>query len=171
MWHPETAVWEILLRALIVYGFVITLLRLTGKRQIGQMEPFDLVLLMLLSNSVQNSMNAGDNSLTTGLISAGMLIAINYAVDFIAFRSKKAGRFIEGVPKILVHNGQIYEAVLRRENITHIELNAALRAGGCLRVNQVRVAVLETNGNISVVAREPESKDAPTRQEKKKPVA
>ena len=80
MWHIAVPWWELIVRAVVVYGFLILLLRLTGKRQVGQLAPFDLVLLLVLSNAVQNSMNAGDNSLVGGLLCAATLIALNYLV-------------------------------------------------------------------------------------------
>src|SRR2546421_10076805 len=91
--------WEFVLRAVIVYIFLIVILRLTGKRQIGQLAPFDLVLLLVLSNSVQNAMNGGDNSLTGGIISALTLIGLNGVVSRITYRSKKLEALIEGRPE------------------------------------------------------------------------
>src|SRR5437773_5636960 len=104
--------WELIVRALIVYAFLIVLLRLTGKRQVGQLAPFDLVLLLVLSNAVQNSMNGGDNSLIGGLISAATLVGLNQIVGHITYRSKKLEAFIEGRPQVLVHNGMLFEDVM-----------------------------------------------------------
>ena len=100
--------WELIVRGLVVYVFLIALLRLTGKRQIGQLSPFDLVLLLILSNAVQNSMNAGDNSLIGGLILATTLIGVNYIVGLITFKSKKLETIIEGRPQVLIHNGKLF---------------------------------------------------------------
>src|SRR5437762_1264073 len=93
--------WEIIVRSAVVYIFLLVILRITGKRQVGQLAPFDLVLLLVLSNAVQNSMTGGDNSLVGGLISAATLIAVNYAVGFATFRSKKLEAIIEGRPQVL----------------------------------------------------------------------
>ena len=82
-------IWELVLRSGVVYGFLLVLLRLTGKRQIGQLAPFDLVLLLVLSNAVQNSMNGGDNSLVGGLVSAATLVALNYGIGLATFKSKR----------------------------------------------------------------------------------
>src|SRR3954471_19715074 len=112
MWNLAIPVWELVLRSAIVYGFLIGLLRLTGKRQVGQLAPFDLVLLLVLSNAVQNSMNGGDNSLIGGLISAVALIGVNYAVSTATFRSKKLEAIIEGRPQVLIHNGKLFEEVM-----------------------------------------------------------
>src|SRR6266571_7205574 len=90
--------WEFVLRAAIVYVFLIVILRLTGKRQVGQLAPFDLVLLLVLSNAVQNSMNGGDNSLIGGLISAATLVFLNYLIGQLTYRSKRLEAIIEGRP-------------------------------------------------------------------------
>src|SRR5262245_25169613 len=103
MWTIAIPVWEIVVRATIVYVFLVFLLRVTGKRQIGQLAPFDLVLLLVLSNAVQNSMNGGDNSLIGGLVSAGTLVALNYAVGYLIFKSKRLESLVEGRPQVIVH--------------------------------------------------------------------
>jgi len=146
-------VWELIVRAGVVYAFLLVLLRLTGKRQIGQLAPFDLVLLLVLSNAVQNSMNAGDNSLVGGLISAATLVALNYGVSYATFKSKKLEALIEGRPQVIIHNGRIFEEVMRNAKLTHHELSAALRRSGCTCAEEVQIAVLENNGSISIVAR------------------
>src|SRR3954447_26481466 len=119
--------WELILRSAIVYGTLIVILRATGKRQVGQLAPFDLVLLLVLSNAVQNSMNGGDNSLVRGLISAVRLIALNYVVGYATFKSKQIEAIVEGRPLIVIHNGQVFEDVLAHAQLTHHELAAALR--------------------------------------------
>src|SRR5437016_12965744 len=145
--------WEIILRSGIVYVFLIILLRLTGKRQVGQLAPFDLVLLLVLSNAVQNSMNGGDNSLVGGLISATTLVGVNYLVGIATYRSKKLEAIVEGGPQVLIHNGKLFEDVLAGAHLTHHELNAALRQAGCASVDDVRSAVLENSGAISVISK------------------
>jgi uncharacterized membrane protein YcaP (DUF421 family) len=150
LWTLAVPWWDIVLRSMTVYIFLIVILRLSGKRQVGQLAPFDLVLLLVLSNAVQNSMTGGDNSLGGGLISATTLIALNYAVGTATFRSKKMAALIEGRPEVLIHNGRLYEDVLTRAQLTRHELNAALRRGGCTCVEEVHTAVLENNGQISV---------------------
>lgn len=151
MWLMSVPWWEFILRGTIVYVFLLALLRLTGKRQIGQLAPFDLVLLLVLSNSVQNAMNAGDNSLIGGLISAGTLVVLNMGVGYITYKSKRIEDQIEGVPQILVHNGILHTQVLEQAKLTRHELNAAIRQAGCGSLADVRYAVLENNGAISIV--------------------
>ncbi len=145
--------WELVLRAVVVYAFLLVLLRLTGKRQIGQLSPFDLVLLLILSNAVQNSMNAGDNSLVGGLISATVLILLNYGLGQVTFHNRTLEKIIEGRPQLLIHNGQLYEDVMAKNQLTRQELETALRAHDCTAVDEVKLAVLEENGSISVIAR------------------
>jgi uncharacterized membrane protein YcaP (DUF421 family) len=154
MWKLAVPWWELVLRATLVYVFLLALIRLTGKRQIGQLSPFDLVLLLVLSNAVQNSMNAGDNSLIGGLLSAFTLIALNSIVAGLTYRSKRIEALVEGRPQVIIHNGKLYEKTMTDARLTHHELNAALRRAGCLTVNDVHCAVLENNGAISVVARQ-----------------
>jgi len=151
MWHLSLPWWEFVLRGLIVYLFLILILRLTGKRQIGQMSPFDLVLLLVLSNAVQNSMNGGDNSLAAGLILAFTLVALNWLTGYITYRSKAAERLIEGSPQVLLHNGKIYEKSLHDAQLTHEELMSALRSQGYTDNSKVRAAILENDGSISVI--------------------
>lgn len=152
MWNMSVPWWELIFRGAVVYAVLILLLRITGKRQVGQLAPFDLVLLLVLANAVQNSMNAGDNSLIGGLIVATTLIGLNFLVSFVTHRYKKLEAMIEGRPQILIHNGKIFEDVMAKAQLTHHELNAALRKSGCASVEEVHTAILENNGAISVVA-------------------
>src|SRR5437773_303157 len=145
--------WELMLRSAVVYGFLLVLLRLTGKRQIGQLAPFDLVLLLVLSNAVQNSMNAGDNSLVGGLISATTLVVLNYLIGVATYRSKRMERLIEGRPQVLIHNGKLFEDTMTKAQLTHHEVEAALRQSGCASIHEVQYAMLENNGSISVTRR------------------
>jgi uncharacterized membrane protein YcaP (DUF421 family) len=153
MFNMTVPWWELIVRSLLVYLFILVILRITGKRQVGQLAPFDLVLLLVLSNAVQNSMNGGDNSLVGGLISATTLIALNYFVGILTFRSKKMEALIEGRPEVLIHNGKVFEEVLARAQMTRHELNAALRQSGCTCPEEVHTAILENNGSISVTPR------------------
>lgn len=145
--------WELILRALATYAFMIALLRITGKRQVGQLAPFDLVLLLILSNAVQNSINGGDNSLLGGFVSAIALVAANYTLSILTYRSKHFAALIEGRPQILIHNGHLFTDIMHKEKLTQHELNAALRAAGISCVDHVHLAILENNGQISVTGR------------------
>jgi uncharacterized membrane protein YcaP (DUF421 family) len=151
LWDLSVPWWELITRAVLVYLFLLVLLRLTGKRQVGQLAPFDLVLLLILSNAVQNAMNGGDNSYLAGVISAGTLVLVNGLVGYATFRSKWLEGLVEGRPVVLVHNGRVFDRSLKAYRLTHHELMAALRRGGCACPEQVHVALLENNGQISVV--------------------
>jgi len=153
MWNLSLPWWEFIVRALIVYGFLLVLLRITGKRQIGQLAPFDLVLLLVLSNAVQNSMNGGDNTVVGGLISAAALVGINFLVSYLTFRSKKLESLVEGRPVVLIHHGKVIHKAMEEVKMTTHELNAALRASGCTCADEVLVAVLENSGNVTVIPR------------------
>ena len=151
MWNLSVPWWELVLRSAVVYAFLLVLLRMTGKRQVGQLAPFDLVLLLILSNAVQNSMNAGDNSLAGGLVSAATLVGLNVLIGFATYSSKQVEVLVEGKPEVLIHNGAVDPAVMRRAQLTHHELDAALRQAGCVGQHEVKLAVLENNGAISVI--------------------
>ena len=151
MFNMAVPWWELIVRGVVVYTFLLALLRITGKRQVGQLAPFDLVLLLVLANAVQNSMNAGDNSLIGGLLIATTLIGLNYFASFVTHRNKTLEAIIEGRPQILIHNGKLFEDVMARAQLTHHELNAALRRAGATSVAEVHSAILENNGAISVV--------------------
>lgn len=162
IWHPSVSYLELVGRAAAVYLFLLVVLRITGKRQVGQLAPFDLVLLLVLSNAVQNSMNAGDNSLVGGLASAATLVGLNFLVAFATARSKRLEVLFEGRPQVLVHNGELYEDVLKNAQLSHHDLNAALREAGCAGLSDVRSAVLENTGKISVLRRSDQTAEAPT---------
>jgi uncharacterized membrane protein YcaP (DUF421 family) len=153
MWKLSLPWWEFVARAIVVYIFLLVILRVTGKRQVGQLAPFDLVLLLVLSNALQNSMNGGDNTVTGGVISAITLVAVNWLVGYATYRSKKIGRFVEGRPQVIVHNGHVYRDVMQNERLTQDELDAAIRLAGCASIHDVHFAILENNGQISVRAR------------------
>jgi uncharacterized membrane protein YcaP (DUF421 family) len=152
MWTIGLPHWsEFIVRAVVVYTFLLVILRFTGKRQVGQLAPFDLVLLLILSNAVQNAMNGGDNSITGGLILATTLVALNWIVGWLTYRSKWMEVLIEGQPLMLVHDGKINPRALKSVQMTMHELRAALRASGCACEDEVRFAVLENNGHVTVV--------------------
>ena len=150
MWAMTVPWWELIARSVIVYIFLLVLIRVTGKRQVGQLAPFDLILLLVLSNAVQNAMNGGDNSVQAGLISAVTLVALNYGIGYATYRSKKLEALIEGRPQLLIHNGKLYKDVMEQERLTQHELDAALRRQGVSSVSHVHIAMIENNGEITV---------------------
>ena len=148
---PDVSIVEKILRAAVVYLFLLLAFRFSGKRQIGQLTPFDLVVLLVISNIVQNAMIGNDNSLGGGIIGALTILVLNYAVVEVTFRSKRLRRLLEAQPTLLIHDGRVLHDNLRRERITLDDLNAALRRAGVVDTSRVRFAVLEENGGISVV--------------------
>jgi len=148
---PEISIAEKVLRSFAVYAFLLVAFRITGKRQVGQLTPFDLVVLLVISNVVQNALIGNDNSLGGGLLGAAAILAINYLVVEVSYRSKRARRWLEASPTLLVHNGQVLHDNLRRERLTLDDLMVALRRSGVAEPHEVRFAVLEDNGGVSVV--------------------
>ena len=143
--------WHFVLRACAIYVLVMVLVRVSGKRAVGQFTPFDLVLLILIGNAVQNGINGGDDSLTGAAIMATTLIALNYGIAFVTSRNRKVEKFVEGVPVVLARNGKLFDHVLRRELVSREDFREALRMNGLEDVADVELALLETNGSISVV--------------------
>ena len=150
MFTPSVSVPELVLRAAIIYAFVFLLLRLLGKKHVGEMAPFDLVILLILSESVQNALVADDKSITGGMIVAGTLYGISYLIGYVTWKYKGAERFLDGTPRVLIRNGRVDTAALADEQITHAELMEALRSEGCTVITKVRYAVLENDGAITI---------------------
>jgi uncharacterized membrane protein YcaP (DUF421 family) len=153
MFTMTIGIGELLLRVSIVYAFLFALMRLIGKKHVGEMAPFDLVVLLILSECVQNALIGEDKSLTAGVGAAGILFGLSQLVGYVAWRNKRAARLLEGTPKILVRNGLVNKDVLAREQITRSELLEALRRQGCTSLVNVRFAVLENDGEITVGVR------------------
>lgn len=145
--------WEFVFRGVVVYLFLLVFLRLTGRRQTAQYAPFDLILLLILSNAVQNAMNAGDNSLLGGLILATTLLLCHLLLSRLGYYFPRLSRVIDGKAQVLIDQGQLDARLLRKELITRDDLDAALRAGGCLHLHEVERATLETDGHITIVLR------------------
>jgi len=146
--HPA---WQIVVRTVAIYLALLVGLRLAGKREIGQMTVFDLVVLLLLANAVQNAMVGPDTSLTGGVLAAAVLLALNALVAQLRLRSPKLRHVVEGSPTVLVLHGEVIPAHLHREGIDPETLDAALREHGVTDLSQVEMAVLETDGSISIV--------------------
>jgi uncharacterized membrane protein YcaP (DUF421 family) len=143
--------WNIVLRTTVIYLIILIGLRLTGKREIGQMTVFDLVVLLLLANAVQNAMVGPDTSLIGGILAAVVLLVLNTAVARLRLRWPRLRRLIEGSPTLLVLHGEVIGDHLRREGLDRETLEAALREHGVSTLDDVEMAVLEIDGSISVV--------------------
>ena len=142
---------ELAIRAVVVYLAILILLRISGKRQVGQMGAVELVTILLISNAVQNSMNGGDNSLAGGLVLAAVLVGLSMAFSWLGYHSKTFAAVFEGTPRLLVHDGKRLEAACHKELLTHQELHVLLRKQGIQQLRDVKSAVLEADGSLSVV--------------------
>ncbi len=147
-WHT---ILEIMARTSAIYLLVLLAIRLTGKREVGQMTPFDLTLLLLLSNSVQNAMTGPDTSLVGGLAAAGVLLGLNYVFAEVAGLNRRFRKTIEGNPTILVHSGKVVEPHMAKEHVSMDELLRALREHGVACIEDAALAVLEVDGAISIL--------------------
>jgi uncharacterized membrane protein YcaP (DUF421 family) len=146
--------WTFVLRGVVIYLLVMVLMRLSGKRAVGQFTPFDLILLILIGNAVQNGINGGENSLTGAFLMAGTLIVLNWIMAFATSRSHRAERLVEGVPVVLARDGKLFEQMLRRQLVSDADFHKALRQHDVVSVADVALALLENNGSISIIPRE-----------------
>jgi len=144
---------EFLLRAVAVYVVVLLLTRMSGKRSLGQSTPFDVLVIVLLGNAVQNSLIGADTSLLGGLILAATLLGLNWLVGFIGARWSGFDRLVEGVPVVLARDGTVFWSQLRRSNVSPADLDKAMRQQGCADHQQIELAMLETSGQITVRSR------------------
>jgi len=159
MFHLPLPITEKILRPVVVYLFLIGFLRLFGKRELAQLNPFDLVVLLSLSNTVQNAMIGDDNSVTGGIIGAFSLLAINWLLMWLLFRTPKVNQALEGSATTLVKDGIVDEKALRKETLTMEELISILNKNGFDDPQEVELCVLEPNGTFFVKARHPSSEE------------
>jgi len=159
MWHNmfvmALPIGEKILRPMLVYAFLIVGLRLAGKRELAQLNPFDLVVLLTLSNTVQNAIIGDDNTVTGGVIGASTLLVVNYVLVRFISRHEKLERFIEGDADVLIENGRITDDCLNKEAISQLELEAAAHKQGFASLEEVDRAVLDPNGTIAFFAKKP----------------
>ena len=159
MFHLPLPILEKLARPVIVYLVLVALLRLFGKRELAQLNPFDLVVLLSLSNTVQNAIIGDDNSITGGIIGAFGLLAINWLIAQILFRSPKLTHAVEGSSAVLILNGQVDAKALERESLTREELLSVIHKQGFEDFDKVRKCQLEPNGTFYVEAFDPSVAD------------
>ncbi|HLO72519.1 MAG TPA: YetF domain-containing protein [Flavobacterium sp.] len=143
---------DIVLRSIAVYFFMISALRIFGKKELSQLNTADVILILLISNSVQNAMVGNNSSLTGGLIAALVLFILNYLLKKIMFTSKFFRHLIQSKPEILIHNGKIEFSSLSRLGITSDEMQEAMREHGIEHYKDVKLAMLEIDGNISIIS-------------------
>jgi uncharacterized membrane protein YcaP (DUF421 family) len=143
----------IVLRTIAVYVFILAGFRLTGKREVGQLAPFDFALVLLIANAVQNAMVGPDTSLVGGMVAAAVLLLLNFFLGRLASNNRKVERLLRGHARVLISRGKLFEEALRHESVSHEELMQALRESGCTTLQDCRLAVLEVDGSISVIPR------------------
>ncbi len=141
----------IIIRTLVVYLATLVGLRLMGKRELGQMTVFDLVVILLIANAVQNAMVGPDTSLVGGVLAAFVILGANWVVATIRLRSKRIAGLVEGTPTVLIEEGQFILPHLEREGVDRAEVEMAMREHGVAALSEVKLAVLETDGSISIV--------------------
>lgn len=157
---PGVPLVEKVLRPLVVYFFLVAALRLSGKRELAQLNPFDLVVLLTLSNTVQNAIIGNDNSLVGGLVGASTLMGVNFLVVRSLYRHPRVSRWLKGEPTVLIENGHLLYERLARESITEEELTEAARKQGFESLAEVEKAELDPTGQIVFTARRSASEEA-----------
>jgi uncharacterized membrane protein YcaP (DUF421 family) len=161
-----TGAWHVLLnialRTTVIYAVVLVGVRLSGKREVGQMTPFDLTLLLLISNSVQNAMTGPDTSLLGGVVAASTLLLLNYLIADVSGANRHFRKVIQGQPSLLVHDGKVIESHMAKEHVSMDELERALREHGISSCHDVALAVLEVDGSISCLKYDEIKPDANT---------
>ncbi len=150
MFHLELPILEKIVRPILVYLCLIAFLRLFGKRELAQLNPFDLVVLLSLSNTVQNSIIGEDNSVTGGIVGAFSLLAVNWLLSRVLFKSQKLTEVVEGTPTVLVRDGQVIQKAMKEETMTHEELISVLNKNGFNRPEDVKLCILEPTGTFYV---------------------
>jgi uncharacterized membrane protein YcaP (DUF421 family) len=151
LWIPDVSLVEKVVRSVVVYVFLLAAFRLVGKRQVGQMTPFDLVVLLIISNVVQNALIGNDSSLGGGLVGATTILVVNALVAWLTFRWKPLRRAVEHRPTILVRHGRVLWKNLASERLSLSEFHAALRREGVVTVRGLRYVLLEQDGHLSVL--------------------
>jgi uncharacterized membrane protein YcaP (DUF421 family) len=150
---------EKILRPIFVYAFLVISLRLSGKRELVQLNPFDLVVLLTLSNTVQNAIIGDDNTVSGGIIGATSLLVVNYLVVRFLYGHKKLDQLVEGHADVLIENGQVSVERLKKELISHAQLEAAARKQGFESLDEVQRCILEPGGTLTFVGKKPASDD------------
>jgi uncharacterized membrane protein YcaP (DUF421 family) len=153
LFHLQVPWEEKVIRAVVVYAFLLLALRLFGRRELGQFTAFDLVVLLTLSNILQNAMIGNDNSLLGGLVGATVLLTANLVLAYAVFRSRSVQRFVTGEPRILIRDGIVQKQALAAQRLTEQDLLAAVHSQGLEDFGLVHLAISEPNGTISVLPR------------------
>jgi uncharacterized membrane protein YcaP (DUF421 family) len=142
----------IALKSIAVYAFIVAAIRIFGKKELSQLSVIDLVFILLISNAVQNAMVGADSTLFGGFAAAGGLFVTNYLLKKIMLRNRSVSKFLQGEPLMLIYQGKIKYQALETSELTKEELEVAIREHGVKNIEQVDLAVLEVDGNISVLS-------------------
>ncbi|MCK6592815.1 MAG: DUF421 domain-containing protein [Polyangiaceae bacterium] len=155
MFQPKTSLLEVAVRVVIIYVFLLVLLRLSGKKEFAQLEPMDLLIMLILSETVSPALTDDDTSLPVAFVAAGTLAGLTVLTSYITFRFRKAEKIIQGSPNILIKDGKVNEDVLRKERITDQQLHTVLHKEGLKSVEEVEKAYIEPSGDVSIIKKEP----------------
>jgi uncharacterized membrane protein YcaP (DUF421 family) len=158
---PENPIYELVIRGIVIYFALMIAFRLIGKHEFGQMSPFDLILLLIISESISCALNVNDNSLTAGLIVMSTLIVLNYLMSEAQFRSKTLKRILSGEAEVLIRDGEPEQRLMKKERITEDDIVSSLREKGIDGMDRVRLGYLEDDGKISALLR-----DEPTSEQR-----
>lgn len=153
MFDMQLPWWEFVVRATVVYVVLLVLVRMSGKRTVGQFTPFDLIVILLLAEAVTESLNGGDSSLIGGLIIAVVLVALDMGAAFLGSRSRRFDKLLQGEAVLIGRDGVIYQDVLKREKVPKEEIEKALRSADC-QIEDMRMAILESDGEISILKKQ-----------------
>jgi uncharacterized membrane protein YcaP (DUF421 family) len=151
MFDLSLAWWQFIVRGAIVYLALMVLLRISGKRTVGEFTPFDLLVVILVGETAQGALTGGDESVLGALIVAATLVALNYVIGFVTARSRLVEKFVEGEPVVIVRNGHVLETVMRRNNLPQSDLEEAMRKSQVTDPSDIAIAVLEPNGEVTVI--------------------
>lgn len=151
MFELDTPWTELVLRGTMVYLALFILLRFLGKKHLGEMTPFDLLLLLIISEAVEGALLNGDKSITGGLVVVITLLVLAAIMNWLSFKSRKAEKIIEGIPKVIIRDGHPIDHVMQSERITINQLMESCREQGILKIADVGIGLVETNGKISII--------------------
>ncbi|MDD4973003.1 MAG: DUF421 domain-containing protein [Bacteriovorax sp.] len=151
MWHLNSPWYNLVFRAFVIYLFVFFVIRLIGKKQLSKLSSFDFALILIMSLSIQNGVMEGDHSIPAVLIVIGALAAFNYIMNELTYRFNWFEKLIIGIPEVVILNGKVHKRILKKEKISEAELFEALREHEVMKTEDVKCAILETDGKISVI--------------------
>ena len=155
MFEIKTSLLEVAVRVALVYTFLLILLRLSGKKEFAQLEPMDLLIMLILSETVSPALTNDDTSLPVAFVAAGTLVGLTALTSYITFRFRKAEKLVHGKPTVLITRGKVDEEVLRKERMTNQQLQTVLHQEGLKSVQEVEKATIEPSGDITIIKKEP----------------